>query len=74
MTFANGHQDPAFGSYKNPQAVFNAAIKKGVLSTNEATENFVGNFMYMGEAENGGSMFKNIVTRFYLPACKLEVA
>jgi hypothetical protein len=71
MSHINGHLDPAFTRYRNPDEIFKLAIAKGTLSEDESCENYVGYYMYMGEAAEGGSMFKNIITRFYLPAVKL---
>lgn len=57
-----------FPKFRDPATVFEAAIKAGKLSSDENAPNYAGNYMYMGDAENGGAMFKDIVTRAYLPA------
>jgi hypothetical protein len=73
MSHAQHTQAVEFLGYRDPQAIFEAAIKRGVLSADESADNFAGNYMYMGDCHEGGAMFKHSLTRMYLPACKLEV-
>jgi hypothetical protein len=44
---------------------FETAIRSGRLSGIPTAENYVGNYMYMGE-QAGRAMFKHIETRQYL--------
>jgi|TARA_R110002020_G_scaffold56972_1_gene157093 hypothetical protein len=55
---------------KDPQGVFENALTTGKLSRDEASENFVGNYMYMHSVKVPGygwttDHFKNINTRAY---------
>lgn len=60
-------------THKEPQAAFEAAIKSGRLSRTPATPNYSGDYMYMG-TYGGGDLFKNIITRAYLPQSALDAA
>lgn len=51
-------------SFVDPQEAFKEAIKTGILSDNETSQNFAGNFMYM-YSRDGINYFKNINTRKY---------
>ena len=50
--------------FKMPDQQFDIAIKAGHLSLDKNADNYVGQFMYMGE-QDGVIMFKNINTRSY---------
>ncbi len=52
--------------YNDPQTAFEAAIQSGRLSRKPDRENYAGSYMYMGTTR-AGDMFKNIITRAYLP-------
>lgn len=52
-------------THQDPQASFESAIKAGILSTNETSDVYAGNYMYMGH-QGDEPMFKNINTREYL--------
>ena len=54
-------------SYRDPQKVFTSAIKAGVLSEDQRRDDYAGNWMYMGDDEKNRALFKNIVTRAYMP-------
>jgi len=50
---------------RESEAAFYRAIRSGRLSGIPTDENYVGNYMYMGE-QAGRAMFKHIDTRQYL--------
>jgi hypothetical protein len=52
-------------TFKEPNKVFDEAIEKGLLSTDEKKENFAGNYMYMYSQDNK-DFFKNHITREYI--------
>lgn len=52
---------------RDPQVVFWAAISAGRLSANPKNVLFAGNYMYMGDDAKGVALFKNIISRAYLP-------
>jgi hypothetical protein len=54
-------------AFHDSQERFEHAIKTGILSATPNTPNYAGDFMYMG-TEAGRDLFKNIVTRKYLPS------
>ena len=51
---------------RETEAAFYRAIRSGRLSGIPTAENYVGNYMYMGTAMNGRTMFKHIDTRQYI--------
>lgn len=53
--------------FKPPKVAFKEAIQDGRLSSDPKAHNYAGQFMYMGTENNGHDMFKDIVTRQYLP-------
>lgn len=55
--------------FKDAQQAFREAIESGRLSRNESAPNFAGDYMYMG-TWGGVDLFKNIVTRNYLPEAR----
>lgn len=59
-------------SYRDPQKVFEAAIKQGILSDDSAQDNYAADWMYMGDDEKGRALFKNIVSRSYMPPMFVE--
>lgn len=52
--------------YTDPQTAFEQAIMLGILSDDQSSQNYAGEFMYMGDNENGQHLFKNCNTRAYL--------
>jgi hypothetical protein len=66
-------QKNAAPAFRDPNLVFEAAIKQGVLSTDSEVDNYAGDFMYMGDNSEGKAMFKSIPYRTYLPAVRVEV-
>ena len=73
MTYLNQNMVPMFDECRDPQAIFEAAILRGILSADETAPNFAGNYTYMGDSANGGALFKDKMTRAYLPACALSI-
>lgn len=51
-------------NFIDPQKAFEEVISSGILSDDETTQNFAGNFMYM-YSRDGINYFKNINTRRY---------
>ncbi len=51
--------------FKDPEEVFDEAIKNGRLSDTPGEENYAGRYMYMGTWD-GIDTFKHIMTREYL--------
>jgi len=51
---------------KDSDAVFDEAIRRGVLSENPADDNFAGLYMYMHHDDKGAAWFKHRETRAYL--------
>ena len=51
---------------RESEAAFYRAIRSGRLSGVPTDENYAGNYMYMGTAMNGRTMFKHIETRQYI--------
>jgi hypothetical protein len=49
------------------QIAFDTALENGALSMDRASLLFIGDFMYMGDNENGAHLFKHKMTRKYLP-------
>ena len=67
----NGAEWPAPGEVRlwieeDSDAVFEAAIREGVLSEYPHDQNFAGNFMYMHHDGDGTAWFKHRETRVYL--------
>lgn len=58
---------------RNSQMVFQAAIEAGYLSAKPGTEKYAGNWMYMGDDEQGKALFKNIIDRSYMQPLDLVV-
>ena len=50
---------------RESEAAFYRAIRSGRLSGIPTAENYVGNYMYMGQ-QDGRALFKHIDTRQYL--------
>ena len=50
----------------SPSFAFDRAIQEGRLSDNPGSERYAGDYMYMG-SRSGRDLFKNIVTRRYVP-------
>lgn len=59
-------------NYRDAQKVFQGAIKSGVLSENQDSEYYAGNWMYMGDDQQNRALFKNIITRTYMPPMFVE--
>lgn len=51
--------------FLNSQGAFNRAIASGRLSCRKGSDNYAGDYMYMGTFD-GADQFKNINTREYL--------
>lgn len=51
---------------KDSNAVFDAAIRAGVLSEDPGDDNFAGHYMYMHHDGNGAAWFKHRETRAYV--------
>jgi hypothetical protein len=49
-----------------PRTAFARAIALGILSDDESSPIFAGNFMFMGDDESGRHLFKHILTRAYI--------
>tara|TARA_R110002012_G_scaffold139910_1_gene297359 strand:+ start:175 stop:348 length:174 start_codon:yes stop_codon:yes gene_type:complete len=47
-------------------AAFEKAIKQGRLSLDKNSDNYVGDYMYMGKNSSGFDAFKNSITRCYI--------
>lgn len=56
-------------TFKEPEQAFSEAIESGRLSASCNSENYAGDYMYMGTWSHGDS-FKHINTRKYLPKQK----
>lgn len=54
--------------FRDSKLAFNDAIEQGRLSSNPATDNYAGNYMYMFTDDQGIDQFKHISTRRYLAA------
>ena len=52
--------------YNNPQTAFETAIKKGILSDNEKSAHYAGDYMYMGTDDKGKDHFKHCDSRLYI--------
>jgi hypothetical protein len=63
-----------FPNYRDPNKVFDAAIRAGVLSDHPDADNYAADWMYMGDNAEGKALFKNIVSRSYMPPVDLKVA
>ena len=51
---------------KQIEEAFENAIRQGRLSLDEASSNYVGDFMWMGKNSEGLDAFKNSTTRQYI--------
>lgn len=60
-------------NYRDPNKVFDAAIKYGILSTDANSDYYAADWMYMGDNDEGKALFKNIVTRSYMPPVSVQV-
>jgi hypothetical protein len=49
-----------------PELAFERAIETKRLSDDEYSDNYAGDYMYMGKDKNGNDAFKNIDTRKYI--------
>ena len=52
-------------TFRDPDAAFESAIRRGRLSEDERSRNYAGRYMYMFTDEHGKDMFKNCETRRY---------
>lgn len=60
-------------THRNPTEVFNAAIKCGALSLNVGADDHASNWMYMGDNAEGKALFKNTITRVYMPPVQVTL-
>ena len=51
---------------KQIKDAFEGAIKQGRLSRDKNSNNYVGDYMWMGKDSNGRDAFKNSITRCYI--------
>ena len=61
-----GPERPRLRIEKDSDAVFEAAVRAGVLSEDPEAENFAGHYMYMHHDRDGAAWFKHRDTRAYV--------